>query len=52
VCVSTKRGKDWPIQEKRNLPAFMVKVDQAEADPTRAAEIASFMVVLLMLVGK
>lgn len=29
----------------------MVKVDQAEADPTRAAEIASFMVVLLMLLG-
>lgn len=32
-----------------NLRAFMVKVDQAEAEHTRAAEIASFMVVLLML---
>ena len=28
-----------------NLRAFMVKVDHAEAEPTRAAETASFMVV-------
>ena len=48
-----ERGKKMAYtQEKRDLRAFMVKVDQAEADPTRAAEIASFMVVLLMLVGK
>ena len=36
-------------KRRNNLRAFMVKVDQAEAEPTRATEIASFMVVLLML---
>lgn len=35
-------------KRRNNLRAFMVKVDQAEAEPTRATEIASFMVVLLI----
>jgi len=58
VSALNKR-KSWevnhlPTQQQCHLQAFMVKVDQAEAEPTMAAEIATavFMVVWFCQVQK
>ena len=51
TLVSPPEVKYYPCaihKGEEDLRAFMVKVDQAEAEHTRVAEIASFMVVLLM----